>query len=65
MTYNMACDVTGDHAEINAFTRSKEMLITKPKFFNGDVDIAYEWIQPTREFAQYNQIEVSFALKMS
>ena len=80
MTSNMTCDVTGDHSEINAFTRSKreerskifanlpqktqEMLITKPTFFNGDVDIADEWIQTTREFAQYNQMEFSFALDM-
>jgi len=71
---------TGDHAEINALTRAKreerqkifsnlpqktqELLIPKPSFFDGINEDAEDWMQKTKQFATFNQMEFSFALDM-
>ena len=71
---------TGDHAEINVVTRTKreerqkmfsslpqktqELLIPKPTFFDGCSSDAEEWMQSTKDFVSFNQMELSFAFDM-
>ena len=75
-----SCLFTGDHAEINALTRAKreerqkifanlpqktqELLIPKPSFFDGSIQDAEKWFQTTKDFASFNQMELSFAFDM-
>lgn len=68
----------GDHTEISAVTKAKrdernkifanlpqktqELLFPKPIFFTGNAEDAGDWIQSTKVFTIYNQMEFSFTL---
>ena len=39
-------------------------MISKPSFFDGINEDAEDWMQKTKQFATFNQMEFSFALDM-
>ena len=78
--FNHYENLTGNHVEVSAITRQRkeerqkifknlpqatqEMLVPKPTFFDGSSDTAEDWIQTTKEFASFNQMELPFAFDM-
>ena len=44
--------------------KTQEMLVPRPTFFDGSAQKAEDWLQMTKEFANFNQIELSFAFDM-
>ena len=44
--------------------KAQEWLASRPTFFDGSSQEAEKWLENTREFASFNQMELFFAFDM-